>query len=1486
MQEGFVFHSIYEPASPAYVIQLTCSCTGDVDPALFRQTWMELSRRHAVLRTSFVHEGVENPVQVVLRERCPEFTYGDLTDQDPESAEAQILDHRRRDHERGFDLQHDVLMRIALFRLGNQDFRIVWSFHHILMDGWSYGILQHEFVEIYSALSRGMAIPLQEPAAYADFIRYLDRRDSAAAVTFWRQYLAGFHETTSLPRLAGGDRAQVHELRDHTFEVDRDLTLRLKQLAARYQVTLNTVCQAVWGLLLSRWNSTDEVVFGAVVSGRPSDLPRVAEMVGVFINTIPVRVQLAGDACFHELLALVQRRALECEPHQLLPLADIQTVGESGGGLFDHVMTFENYPLDTKSAEDETPSGLPFSMQLSDIHDRTHYDFSVLLVPGESIPVRFDYDAGVYSPEQMEQTGQHFLRLLNAACANPVQRLSEMDMLSPAERRLVTQEFSHGPRHAAPTKNVVERFLQQVELRPDAAALVYADNPTTYRQLDIRSARVAAALRTTHGVRGGDRVAIQADRSPDLVAGIMGILRSGAAFVPVSLNDPIERVRQILDDSGADVLLTDDDRFALSEDRGEVAVVNLEAVLRDEGSGDPASFCSEWTAESDLAYVMYTSGSTGVPKGCQIGHDNLMSYLAWADSFYFADKEQGDMPLFSSIGFDLTITSLLLPLIRGRCIHVYSDQDELIDVLSRVFEAPSGVHGVKLTPSHISLLHPMDLAATDISVAIVGGEALLPEHVRTLHRLNPNMRIYNEYGPTEATVGCIVQQVHVTDERILIGRPIDNCRVLVLDDRRRFVPVGATGEIHLGGPGVSRGYLNRPELTADAFVADPLNEGETLYRTGDLGRWLPDGTMEYRGRRDHQVKIRGHRVELQEIESRLVDHESIDGAVVGLRRAAGSGEVLVAWLIARDSVDPSALQTRLRESLPEHMIPQRICCLEEFPLTANGKVDKAALPNPGGLDESGKREHAKPRNDLEERLLSIWQDILGSTDFGTNDDFFELGGHSLKAMQVQSRIRKLMDVKLPLQTVFRNPTIAGLAQAISNAEVQSLATIPFAAERSDYQLSHAQQRLWLLHQMQGDVAYNMPKALRFDRPLSMTALQASFERIIERHEALRTAFVLVDGEPRQKIVRDVDFCIQEYDVSHEQDPEAAAQQLATQAANEPFDLQSPPLLRAAVIRLPNDNLVIVLVIHHIIGDGWSMTVLYHELLSFYASESDGLPNSIAPLGIQYKDFSEWQKSHSFEKHERYWLQKLSGMNHRVDLPYDRPASTERDFRGSSETLEWDSQTTEGIRRIARRHDATTSDVVLTLLNLLLYRLTQSDDICIGVSVACRNHPDLERLIGFFVNVLPLRTRFSDNMEFDDLLAQVSQNSRESLEYQEYPFDRLVQAINPQRTANRQPLVNVIYGYQNFEDVRIDGTSDETPAAVQELFESSQPFGFEFETSKFDLTLYVHDYGDNIVLTLEYDTGLFLPRTISGYLTSLQQFAQMVAGVAQTQKAGA
>jgi len=1087
------------------------------------------------------------------------------------------------------------------------------------------------------------------------------------------------------------------------------------------------------------------------------------------------------------------------------------------------------------------------------------------LIGEEDILIQFNQGGAdtaqiIYKPDRVESYlvsgfARHFVRTLEQF-ENVQSRLADIELLDGGEKHQLTVAFNSTAASRA-SETVVSLFESQVKRAPAAVALIHNDRVLTYEDLNAQANRLARHL--INGFDSGNRVVgVMATRSPEAIVAILGALKAGSAYVPIDPEYPMDRIGYILGDAGISILLTESDYIWELQDF-DCQMFALDLQLGGLTTSDED--LDQKPDPQDTAYVIYTSGSTGNPKGCQVEHRNLSNYLLWATSYYFKDEATGNFGLYSSLSFDFTITNVFCPLLRGKSLFIYDQSQEVHRILEQAFGPQSLIDTMKLTPSHIRLLEEFSFTSTNIKKVIAGGEELRASHIQTLRRINPEIEIYNEYGPTEATVGCIIKRIEPDETEILIGKPIENTRVYILDKHNRLVPVGVRGEICLAGEGVARGYNRRPDLTEERFIVNPFEANGRLYKTGDIGRWLPDGNIQCFGRNDDQVKIRGNRIELGEIENLLAQHSEVRQAVVIAREDHPGEKRLVAYLVGSSSLTASSLREFILSKLPPYMMPASFVFLESLPLTTNGKVDKKALPAPESLEGSMDDFSAAPTTVFEEELLRIWQEVLHRERIRIDDNFFEIGGDSLSAVQVISRVWERLGVEIHIDDVFEFPTLATLAKRINDADNRTsgeeLPPLISVSRDEPIQLSFAQQRLWFLAHLEGRTAtYNVAHALLLEGSIDVAALENSLDALISRHEVLRTNLVELDGWPYQIIRESHDFKI-EMIALEEGDTELQireAQRLADERAAMPFDLSEHFLLRASLLRLNSATSVLIVVMHHIIWDAWSAEIFNRELAELYQAFKTGEPHSLSPLQIQYADFAHWQRHalipHIRKHHLPYWIEKLSGAPVLLNLRTDRPRPLLQSYEGAKEAFEIDDDLTREIHALAHSYGATPFMILLTAYAVVLYRHSAQDDMVIGSPAASRTRREIEPLIGFFVNMLGLRVDLANDPTLGELLLRVKRAAIEAYQHQDTPFDLIVEALQPGRNLAHNPIFQVSFAL--IEDVQSHAdTSDFSVTAIE----------VPGARARFDMELAIEKTDSKMAAAFVYNRDLFDSATI-------------------------
>jgi len=1891
MQQGLLFHSLYSPGSGAYFLQMSCLIRGGLDVEAFKSAWQAVADRHSILRTSFQWEGAREPLQVV--QTHVKLVWEELDWRGEAQAAERIKLYLGRDRQKGFDLGHAPVVRLALLRAADDGYYFVWSSHHILLDGWSTHLMMQEVFKLYGDFRTGKKMELTQSPPHIEYIKWLKKQDLGTAETFWREELKGFRKPTRICAEAEVGLSDEDQLAEETMRLDPETTDGLERLAKSAQVTLNTIAKGSWGLVLSRYTNNPDVLFGTTMSGRSAPVGGIESMLGLFINTLPVRVQVHEDQTVRDYLKKLHAKQTTALAHEYCPLIQIQEWSElpSGKKLFESLFTFQNYPADagirrqsdsglrisevrnfsksnyplvvlaipgkklllkaiydpsrldrsgvvrlledmrqvlrgmsagresriaevglaTDIERKDTVEGFRLSPQqrrlwrLQDgagllwsectteirgiidgeairrsagetlrkwgvlrtvfqrrpglkvpvqvIDDDAHYSWeyvdlrqcveperikalngvsqlsagceeqqtearirllrfedkravlslsfpsiiadghsaallareildrsdsgalraadppdcieyiqfaewqnetlrsedpeavrgrtywgeieqanlSVTLpqerrlrektvfapelvqnivddglrgdiegvakrlgfgeaevlgacwailisrlsadrealiwnltdgrgfedlrqaigpyaraVPtclrieetaafrgalsewrdrlqknsefqdyydsdrkapasladecgiafeyldserfhtagaancelirldswtdrfklkmscfrsGECLKAEIWFDPNVYHRDTAEQIAIRFKTLVESVAGDPEAAVGELNILSDVEKHLALVELNDSSQSYPQALLIHEMFQEQAAQIPDSVAVVFEDSALTYGQLEHRANQLANYL-CSLGVALDSLVGLYMERSCDLLVGILGIIKSGAAYLPIDPSNPTKRLAMILEDSGVRVIVTTAslvERLA-SHDANSICLDGDQYLI----SAQPHTAPNRAISCENLAYAIFTSGSTGRPKGVGIEHRQLLNYVQGV-------RERLDLPsranyaTVSTFAADLGHTVIFPALIGGGSLSIISFERATDPVALGEYFAANGMDCLKIVPSHFAALvaSPNPAPLMPRRRLILGGEASRAGWVEELRRLAPDCAIFNHYGPTETTVGVLTYPVAGSAcdgdgaPATPLGRPIPNSRALILDPQMRPLPLGGSGEIWIGGENVGRGYINRPDLTADRFMPDPLAvDGGRVYRTGDLARHLRSGDIEFLGRADEQVKFHGHRLELNEIRGALNRYPTIRDSIVRVCSEDSGNQVIVAYYVSSEQIEPAELRAFLAESIVEETLPNIYIHLKRPPLTINGKIDYSALP---GIDEARKqmkRGQTQPRTATEEVIAGVWCQVLRLSRVGVEDNFLEIGGHSLLATQVISRVRELFRVDVPLRALFENPTVAGLAAAVEKNRGADRAEAPpirrIARDR-DLPTSFAQQRLWFVHQMDPrSPAYTIPYAVRLTGPLELPSLRRSFQAVTARHEVLRTRIESRNGAPVQVIDEPKDFELAVWDLStvREADREEAARQIAGTEALRPFDLERGPLCRASLLKLAAEDHVLLLCMHHMVSDAWSIGVLVKELTTLYEGYREGRTPTLPDLPLQYADYSVWQRewlqAETLEQELGYWRRQLAGIR-AVEFPTDR---TPRDKapRGEAVPFKITNELTEELKKISRAEGATLFMTLLTAFQMVLAKYAGQDDVVVGTDVANRNRLETEGIIGFFINQLILRTDLSGNPSFRDLLARVRETTLDAYAHQDVPFEKLVEELAPERSLDRSPLFQVRLLLHN---------APAQGGGVRSLQLKEFPFK-RMAHPKFELSLHLVESSDGLRGNLHYRSDLF------------------------------
>jgi amino acid adenylation domain-containing protein len=1479
-QQRLRFFAQLEGDSAAYNLPGVVHLAGSLDEAALRAAFATLIQRHDSLRLSF--PAVEGALTVRKGGVYDPLVIDDLREVSRAAQEPLVSAWMTRHAQTPFNLDTGPLLRLNLLRLADEEQILLINMHHIISDGWTIGLLIHEWCQLYNACVRQQPHTLPTlPIQYTDYAawqrQWLQGAVLERQIAYWKHKLAGAPELLELPTDFARPAVTTYRGGHQRLTIDQALAQQVQQFSQAHGVTLFMTLLAAFNVLLHRYSGQQDLLVGTPVANRTQR--DTENLVGFFVNTLVLRTVVGEGDDFLALLQQVKQTELEAHDHQDIPFDVVveqlnPARSLSHAPLFQVMFALQNAPEHALALD-----GLHTTLLQSDVRT-SKFDLTLSIEQrAQGLACDWEYSTDLFRPDTIARMHEHWQVLLRGILRDPRQPVSRLPLLTDADVRRLTawnRTEAEYPQHLT----VVDLFEQQVDRTPDATAVVFEGTRLDYAELDRRANRVAHAL-IDQGIRPGMLVGLCVARSLEMVVGLLGVLKAGGAYVPLDPDYPPERLRFMVEDSAAPILLTHAAAQARLP-RSEAAVLRLDDAA---GWADwPDTRPAHRAAPTDLAYVIYTSGSTGTPKGVAIEHRNTVAFLsAYVQTQTAPDTERLVGLTVCPFSFDVSAWEFFSILCHGHCLHVIASE--------QVMQVPTLVgylqqHRISQAYLPPALLKPVldeleQHPEVFLQRLLVGVESIQEQVLQRFRALSPTLSIVNGYGPTEATTCATFfdfVEAQAPERNTPIGVPLANTRVYLVDGAFNVVPPGVPGELCIAGDGLARGYLHRPELTAEKFItAEVLGRVERLYRTGDLARWNPDGHLEYLGRMDDQVKLRGFRIELGEIESALGTHEAVSAATVVLREREGL-KALAGYVVLRAAVAPDTLKVWLQARLPEYMVPATLTFLDALPLTPNGKVDRRALPEPVVVASAGRAL----RGPTEELLGALWAEMLGLGDqaLSAESHFFALGGHSLLAMRVATRVRQQLGVDCPLRALFEHPVLAGLATWLDAQQrghaVEVIEPLPAGASPV---LSPAQQRLWFLAQLEGaSSTYNIPAALRLMGDLNEAALRQSLKDLTQRQAGLRQSFPAVQGQAMLHECQPWDP-IELTDLQHLQglpeDAQAGEVQRRVHAhAQAPFDLSAGPLFKASLLRLGTREHVLLLNLHHSIGDGWSVSVLVREWAELYRAACNARAADLAPLPIAYRDVAAWQQrwlqGPAAEQQTAWWVEQLQGAPALLELPTDRPRPAQQSYRGAGLNQPLTRALGEQVQTLARRQGATVFMTLLAALQVVLHRYSGQDDLCVGTPVANRGHGHTEGLVGLFVNTLVLRARFQPAQPFSALLAQTRQTALGAFARQELPFERVVEALSPQRSLAHAPLFQVLFVLQNNDpaDVSLEGLRIES--VEQEVC-----------TAKFDLTLSMVERDGVFLCDWEYATDLFEAATIARLASHFEQVLHEVCRAPDT-----
>jgi amino acid adenylation domain-containing protein len=1488
-QQALWFLYQLAPDSAAYNIPTVVRIVSPLNVSALHRVFQLLLYRHPSLRSTFSTHNDE-PLQRILDHAEVSFQEHDASDLSEATLESRLIEEAGRP----FDLERGPLLRVHLFARSKNDHVLLLVVHHIVADFWSLSVLTNELGILYTAEVEGTSAHL--PASSFEYSDYVQRQEEMLAGpegeklwSYWQAQLAGELPVLNVPADHSRPPLQTYPGSSQSFKLSEEVTQRLKELGRSHGATLYMVLLAAFQTLLYRYTGQEDVLIGSPTSGR--NQKELADLVGYFINPVVLRAKFSSDAVFTSFLEQTKETVLSALAHQDFPfpllVERLQPDRDpSRSPLFQAMFILQKTHFlneEPLAAFALGETGARVKLGALELESRaleqriSQFDLSLVMAEaGNALSGSLQYNTDLFELRTIFQMTEHLKTLLESITIQPHQRLSELPLLTQAEEHQILVEWNQTTKPYLQHLCLHHLFESQAERTPGAIALIVDQQQISYRELDRRANQLAQHLRNL-GVGPEVFVGLLLKRNADVIVALLAVLKAGGAYLPLEPTYPHERLRFMLQDTRATIMITEESLVSLADELLPLPHVVCLERDREIISHLPETVPPSAVLAENMAYVIYTSGSTGTPKGVVINHSSAVTMVQWAGE-YFTEEQLAGVLASTSISFDLSVFEIFAPLSVGGTIILAENALQLPKV-----SATATVTLVNTVPSAIAELVRNGLLPASVETVNLAGEALSRELVDQLYGEEAVKKVINLYGPSEDTTYSTYALIGREEKRTpAIGRPVANTQVYVLDSAGKPVPVGVTGELYIGGAGLGRGYWRRPELTAERFVPDCFGTtpGRRLYQTGDLVRYREGGVLEYLGRSDHQVKVRGYRIELAEVETALRKHEQVRDAVV-IVSEEGSEKRVVAYIVGKDEGATAAdLRAWMRKRLPEYMVPQALVMLEEMPLTPNGKVDRDALPAPEAKSLVLGAGYVAPRTAVEEIVAGLWSQLLTVERIGVEDNFFELGGHSLLATQVISRVRDAFGREVALRSLFEQPTVAGLAQTIEIAQRAGVRLgvpplVPISRE-VELPLSFAQQRLWFLDQMEpGSAFYNIPAAVRLRGVLNIEALERTLSEVVRRHEVLRTNFIAVDGEPVQVIEppREVRLAITDLSSLDEAERTAETQRLVAEESGQPFNLTTGPLLRVKLLRLQEEEHVAIVTMHHIVSDGWSIGVLVREVAALYLAYVRGDESPLAELPIQYADFAHWQRGWLQDEvlaaQLDYWRAELADAPTVLNLPLDKPRPPVQTFRGAHHSVALSAELSVQLRDLSRQHGSTLFMTLLAAFDLLLCRYAGQEQVLVGSPIANRNRSETEGLIGFFVNTLVLRGDMRGNPSFRELLRRVREMALGAYAHQDLPFEKLVEELEPERDMSRSPLFQVTFTWQN------------APGEALEL-EGLSLSGVESpgDTAKYELMLILEERGGVIVGGLEYNPDLYAAASIGRLVASYERVLQAVVADAE------
>lgn len=1433
----YMLHQL-DPASINYNITNVFEIKGALDIVNLEKALQTLIQRHESLRTSFMVK--DNKAVQIIHDEVP-FNL------DYEEVEEKEVDVPIRQFVKPFNLSQAPLIRAKFVKINDYQSIFILDYHHIIADGVSTNLIIDELSQLYAGEAL-QPIPIQ----YKDYTQWYQEQLEGNTFTdqekYWLESYSDEIPILNLPTDFKRPDVQKFEGAKVSFEIDGELTGQLLKVARDSQATLYMTLLTTFKMLLSRYTGQETIIVGSPIENRQH--PDLADTVGMFANTLAIKSRIDPEKNFAEQLSLVKEESLRIYENQNYPLEElIKQINlqkdVSRNPLFDVMFVLQNMKESQLSLGEAQVRPYNFDFKTSKV------DLTLIAIEkGNGISFDLEYSTYLFKVETIERLVQHFVKLLSEVARNTYKPFKEIDILSQNEKHQILVEFNKNRTNYPKNRTIQALYEEQVMKFPDKIAVSFNDENLTYAELNQRANNLAQLLRK-QGIHPNQLVGLMLERSLEMVISMLAVLKAGGAYLPIDVEYPSDRIAFLLEDSQTKLLLTTSHLAKTNVFAGEIICIDQLSLTRESVPNPKVK-----NQPGDLSYVMYTSGTTGMPKGVCISHRNVIRLVKNTNYIPFSP----DIRILQTgaFGFDATTFEVWGSLLNGGTLYLVDKEGILDTTLLKQTIATTSVNTMWLTSPLFNQLVEKDVSLfASMKYLIVGGDALSPKYINRVGEECPQLKVINGYGPTENTTFSTTYVIEKHFEgSIPIGKPISNTQAYILNKDNQVQPIGVVGELCFGGDGLASGYFNRPELTKQKFITNPFNTTEKLYKTGDMARWHSDGNIEFLGRADHQVKIRGFRIELSEVESKLLSHYAVREAIVLAKENPKSGEkYLCAFYTTSAEVEINHQDVReyLRQSLPAYMVPGHFLQLEEFPLNANGKVDRKALPEPS-QHEAVNVEYTAPRNETEKKLVQLWEQTLSLDKVSVFDYFYDLGGNSLSATLLHSYIQKEFGIRLSLTSILQNPTIEIMAKQIGNDIHQEVFTIPVAQTKEYYPMTPQQGRIYTQQEMNSELTnYNVLITVMLEQGLDIVRFNTALQQMIERHESLRTSFVYVNEQVNQKVWEHVVLDVEYYE---------SEEALREVSYMRPFDLSQAPLLRVGLVNMEDKTHKLFIEMHHIITDGFSLTIFFKELQALY--EGKILPE----LPIQYKDYSEWmnqERRQEIEKTQaRFWLDVFKEPAPTLELPTDQKRQDKLDLSGEILSFEMNAQQTVALRSFSLKQEATLFQVLVSIYNVFLMKITGQEDIVVGTPVSGRNYPDLENAMGMFVNTLCLRNYPQPNLSFSAFVRDVKQRSMDVFEHQEYPFEKLVNEVVVDRQYNRNPLFNTMIALQN------------TDLYQMKFLGGNVRLSTEHEHFvMFDLNMQIYELEDKLIIDWEYVTQLFTAETMDNFQRYFMEIIDVV-----------